>query len=249
MHAAGVATGAEWRDAHGMDPDGDPDATHGAEGLRMHLKSDGTPLPSARTPTSAGLKRAAGPRGPGSRRRARTRPGGRGRRPRAPWRPSRPRRRRWQPTAMPWQPADPEHPDTQAAMAEHDDEHGIGPRNVQEDLSGTPRRSRRQPRDDRGREGPRERLRPRDRAARRRPHRPALQPMSSVPAPPTVSWSTWAEHAQALTCPACNTSFQPNHPRRRFCGKPDCPGRPRKRPKRSSSYSPSPRAARPTRCN
>jgi hypothetical protein len=28
---------AEWRDAHGMDPDGDPKATHGKEGLRMHL--------------------------------------------------------------------------------------------------------------------------------------------------------------------------------------------------------------------
>jgi hypothetical protein len=30
----------------------------------------------------------------------------------------------------PWQPADPDDPDTQAAMASHDDEQGIGPRNV-----------------------------------------------------------------------------------------------------------------------
>jgi hypothetical protein len=68
--------------------------------------------------------------------------------------------------------------------------------------------------------------------------------MSSVPAPPTVSWSTWAEHAQALTCPACNTSFQPNHPRRRFCGKPDCPGRTRRRVSHETSGATRPRTPR-----
>jgi phage portal protein BeeE len=137
MHAAGVATGAEWRGAHDMDPDGDPDATHGAEGLRMHLKSDGTPLPSREDADAAGLKaqqdredqvaddeHARGQEGADADHKrsleAAQAESGEGD----------------QPTAMPWQPADPEHPDTQAAMAEHDDEHGIGPRNVKKTYPG-----------------------------------------------------------------------------------------------------------------
>jgi hypothetical protein len=51
-----------------------------------------------------------------------------------------------------------------------------------------------------------------------------------------VDWTTWAEHAELLTCPACSREFRPNHPRRVFCGLPDCPGRQRR---------PTPSARRP----
>jgi hypothetical protein len=40
-----------------------------------------------------------------------------------------------------------------------------------------------------------------------------------------VNWSDWAKHAAPRFCEACKTEFQPNHPRRRFCGGPDCRGR------------------------
>lgn len=53
--------------------------------------------------------------------------------------------------------------------------------------------------------------------------------MTALPAPARVDWSTWASHAAALTCPACERTFAPNHPRRRFCGRADCPGRTRRR--------------------
>lgn len=103
MHDAGVATGGEWRDAHGMDPGGDPDATHGQEGLRMHL-AQGKPLPSSEDADLMGhkqeLERAD--------EQAAAEPG--------------------QPTGVPWQTADPDHPDTKQAMADHDKETGIGPR-------------------------------------------------------------------------------------------------------------------------
>jgi phage portal protein BeeE len=105
MHSAGVATGGEWRDAHGMDPDGDPKATHGKDGLRMHLK-EGTPLPGQEDADVMGAaaqqdhEQSLADQEPGD------------------------------PSNTPWQPADPDHPETAQAMAEHDKESGIGPRNV-----------------------------------------------------------------------------------------------------------------------
>lgn len=61
-----------------------------------------------------------------------------------------------------------------------------------------------------------------------------------------VNWSGWAAHAQPLTCPACSTEFAPNHPRRRFCGQPDCPGRQRRRAA-TNVGSNAPRPRRPRR--
>lgn len=40
-----------------------------------------------------------------------------------------------------------------------------------------------------------------------------------------VDWSTWAAHAEPRVCEGCSNTFAPNHPRRRFCGVPPCPGR------------------------
>jgi hypothetical protein len=40
-----------------------------------------------------------------------------------------------------------------------------------------------------------------------------------------VDWTTWAEHAEPRVCEGCGTTFAPNHPRRRFCGADQCPGR------------------------
>lgn len=41
-----------------------------------------------------------------------------------------------------------------------------------------------------------------------------------------VDYERWQrESAEARTCPACKRDFIPNHPRRLYCGKPDCPGR------------------------
>lgn len=40
-----------------------------------------------------------------------------------------------------------------------------------------------------------------------------------------VDWSTWASHAEARVCEGCSATFAPNHPRRRFCGADECPGR------------------------
>jgi hypothetical protein len=40
-----------------------------------------------------------------------------------------------------------------------------------------------------------------------------------------VDWSTWAAHADTRVCEGCGRTFAPNHPRRRFCGEDDCPGR------------------------
>ena len=127
MHAAGVVTGAEWRDAHGMDPDGDDQATHGKDGLRMHLKGDGQPLPSKEDADLQGtaaeqnreddLQEQANAREDvvGDKEHERQKElgadGG-------------------EPAATGWKPADPDDPDVQSAMAEHDRQSGIGPRNV-----------------------------------------------------------------------------------------------------------------------
>lgn len=40
-----------------------------------------------------------------------------------------------------------------------------------------------------------------------------------------VDWTSWAEHAAARVCEGCAITFAPNHPRRRFCGGAECPGR------------------------
>lgn len=40
-----------------------------------------------------------------------------------------------------------------------------------------------------------------------------------------VDWSTWAAHQEPRVCESCGTRFQPNHPRRLFCGGPECAGR------------------------
>lgn len=40
-----------------------------------------------------------------------------------------------------------------------------------------------------------------------------------------VDWSSWAAHAAPRVCEGCEREFAPNHPRRRFCGESDCPGR------------------------
>lgn len=53
--------------------------------------------------------------------------------------------------------------------------------------------------------------------------------MSAVFENPGVNWSKWAQHADPRTCEACEREFAPNHPRRRFCGATDCPGRQRRR--------------------
>ena len=55
-------------------------------------------------------------------------------------------------------------------------------------------------------------------------------------APARVDWTAWAANAKAITCEGCQREFQPNHPRRRHCGQPDCEG-----PRRSDS-----RRRRPT---
>lgn len=44
-----------------------------------------------------------------------------------------------------------------------------------------------------------------------------------------VDWTRWAASQPERECPACNEPFQPNHPRRRFCGRKKCPGRQRRR--------------------
>jgi phage portal protein BeeE len=127
MHAAGVATGGEWRDAHGLEPDGDPQATHGKDGLRMHL-AGGQPLPSREDADVLGAAHQQDREDDlGERQAAREdqvadadhqreleKAGAEG----------------GEPTGVPWKPADPEDPDVQAAMASHDEEQGIGPRNV-----------------------------------------------------------------------------------------------------------------------
>jgi hypothetical protein len=38
-------------------------------------------------------------------------------------------------------------------------------------------------------------------------------------------WDGWIERTGNRECPACHQSFVPNHPRRKFCGRPGCPGR------------------------
>lgn len=128
MHESGVVSGSEWREAQGMDADGDPKATMGKEGLRMHLTAGQLqPLPDQKDAKVLGAAamqdredeqgqqqheqamqqaQAAGPTGGDD---------GGDQGPASP---------------TPWQPADPDHPDVKQAMADHDDEHGIGPRNV-----------------------------------------------------------------------------------------------------------------------
>lgn len=58
-----------------------------------------------------------------------------------------------------------------------------------------------------------------------------------------VDWTKWAQHAQAIQCAACGQTFQPNHPRRRFCGQEGCPGRQRRR-NTGTSTTTAPRARR-----
>lgn len=127
MHGAGVATGAEWRDAHGMDPEGDPDATHGKDGLHMHL-SGGQPLPSQQ---DADLQGTAAEQ---AREDEQTEQGFA----REDTVADRDHQRQQETAAAeggpaastPWKPADPDDPDVQAAMDDHDRKSGIGPRNV-----------------------------------------------------------------------------------------------------------------------
>lgn len=127
MHAAGVATGSEWRDAHGMDPEGDPDATHGKDGLHMHL-AGGQPLPSREDADTLGaaaqqdreddqLEQANARedvQGDKAHQRAKELDSGGG----------------GDTSPMPFKLADHNDPDVKAAMAEHDRKSGIGPRNV-----------------------------------------------------------------------------------------------------------------------
>jgi hypothetical protein len=40
--------------------------------------------------------------------------------------------------------------------------------------------------------------------------------------PVSQDWTRWAATASARVCEACSRTFQPNHPRRRFCGQADC---------------------------
>lgn len=126
--AAGAANREEWRDAHGLEAA--KDGTVGAEGHAMYL-SDGQPqpLPSSKDVAVMGAaatlqqqqeaqqqdmehqnlqadKQAAADDGGGA--------GGAG----------------GEKAGMPWKPADGDHPDVKAAMADHDREQGIGPRNV-----------------------------------------------------------------------------------------------------------------------
>jgi phage portal protein BeeE len=125
----GAATSGEWRDAHGMDPAGDPNATHGTDGLAMHLK-DGQPLPSRQDADMQGTAAEqdredelgeteharAGETADDAHEKAKELSEGEG-------------DEGGTPTNVGWDRADPDHPDTKAAMAAHDDEHGIGPRN------------------------------------------------------------------------------------------------------------------------
>jgi hypothetical protein len=59
----------------------------------------------------------------------------------------------------------------------------------------------------------------------------------------SVDWAGWAKHAPERECPACGTRFAPNHPRRRFCGRSECPGRQRRR----NTAPPAAAAPRPRR--
>jgi phage portal protein BeeE len=131
MHQSGVATGGEWRDAHGLDPDGDPEATHGKDAMRMHLKSDGTPMPSHDDAELSGVRaqqdredqqsddeHARGQEAAdkdADRQQSADDDGG-------------------QAVPMPWKPADGTDPDVQQAMDDHDSEHGIGPRQVRKSM-------------------------------------------------------------------------------------------------------------------
>lgn len=124
MHEAGVATGGEWRDAHGMDADGDEKATHGREGLRMHLASgEKKPLPSHKDAETMGAhaeqQREDEMQQQGFEREDQV----------ADREHQRSKEEGGQPSGVPWKPAD-DGPDTRRAMADHDRESGIGPRNV-----------------------------------------------------------------------------------------------------------------------
>lgn len=127
MHQAGVAAGSEWREAHGMDPDGDPGATHGKEGLRMHLTAgEQRPLPSGKDADVLGaaasqqredeqqqqqFEREDHVSDREHERQQQAEGGG-------------------QASQVPWQPADGDDPKTRQAMSDHDRESGVGPRNV-----------------------------------------------------------------------------------------------------------------------
>lgn len=56
------------------------------------------------------------------------------------------------------------------------------------------------------------------------------EPSSFGPGPGyKTDWAEWAKHAPMRKCVACEREYQPNHPRRQFCQRPDCPGPQRNR--------------------
>lgn len=124
---AGAATRSEWREAHGMDPA--PAGAVGAEGLSMHLSGgQPQPLPSGKDVSVMG---AHAEREREDEQQQQT------------WGredtvADRDHQRQQElgdgaggpATPTPWQPADPDDDGVRQAMRDHDDEHGIGPRNV-----------------------------------------------------------------------------------------------------------------------
>lgn len=126
MVDSGAATHGEWREAHGMDPDGDERATHGKEGLRMHLSSgDRKPLPSKQ---DADLQGTAAEQAREDDQLEQTNA-------REDLVADRDHQRAQEADAggaspTPWKPADPDDPDVRQAMDDHDRKSGIGPRNV-----------------------------------------------------------------------------------------------------------------------
>lgn len=115
---AGAATRRQWAEALGLEID--ENAT-GAEGLSMYL-SDGqpSPLPSSEDVQHMGAaaeqaQQAQQQEQEWSRQDQQDKA-------------SQEQEHGGPPTTVPWKPADPNHPDTQAAMAAHDADQGIGPR-------------------------------------------------------------------------------------------------------------------------
>ncbi len=129
MHQAGVATGAEWREAHGLTPDGDEQATFGKEGLRMHLAGgELKPLPSHEDAQVSGAA-AQQDREDHQMRQQQSREDQMTQQQRD-HEASMADKEPGKPTTTGWQPANPDDDDVKGAMAEHDKASGIGPRNV-----------------------------------------------------------------------------------------------------------------------
>jgi phage portal protein BeeE len=128
MVDSGAATRGEWRDAHGMDPEGHPDATHGKEAMNMHLSAaDHKPLPSGQDADVLGAAaqqdredemtqdqwaRDDVTADKDHQRALETGDGAGGA------------------TNVPWQPGKANDPKVRQAMKDHDTEKGIGVRNV-----------------------------------------------------------------------------------------------------------------------